>query len=66
MNPVYEKLVESLKPRGGDVALRIGCGLCVSTCPSGAVTLVLREQPPVPPLIRAKLGAALSGPSEQT
>lgn len=39
-------------PEGKTVVDRsrcIGCGLCVSTCPSGALRLVSKEEPKIPP-----------------
>jgi len=37
----------------------IGCGLCVSVCPTGALRLELREGAPLPPRDRESLNAAM-------
>jgi Fe-S-cluster-containing hydrogenase component 2 len=52
--------MQALAEAGDRVTLNtdrcIGCGLCVSTCPSGALTLVRKpdsERPQIPPTLDA-------------
>jgi ferredoxin len=37
----------------------IGCGLCISTCSTGALRLEAREDAPVPPLDTKMLNATI-------
>ena len=50
---VEKCIVESLIMKGEDLVYKddlcIGCGLCSSVCPTGALKLIIRKDAPVPP-----------------
>jgi Fe-S-cluster-containing hydrogenase component 2 len=55
--------MEALKIEGEivvrDASRYIGCGLCVSACPLGALTMEPREERAVPPWGRRALNTAM-------
>ena len=54
----------------GDLVVRdaercIGCGLCISVCPTAALRLELREGAPVPPFDRREFNMAMMSSLQQ-
>ncbi len=44
----------------------IGCGLCVTTCTTGAVSLFPREEAPEPPRTAAEMGLRIADEKGKT